>query len=321
MHLLEAITMTPRQKDVLEAWQRLGSPTLVSAELKITPRAVLNHRRTLESLGHELPLTNDQSARRLNVLINESRQFIDYEITDGCIVIGSDAHYSPSVVPVAHKAMLKVIKFIKPQAVILNGDIFDGGSISKHSPIGWQKTHNVKDELEAVQERLAEIEKVAKSAYLMRTWGNHCIRFESRLSGMVPEYRDVAGTRLKDHIPLWQDAWRIKINTNVIVLHDWHQGIHSGWNDVLKSGGYSVITGHTHELSYKTHRGFGQAHYGIKTGMLADEDQSEFAYRGGKPGMMWTSGFVILTFRDGRLLPPEMATVDDGVCYFRGQPV
>ena len=313
--------LTAKQERMVEAWKRLGSPSLVARELKIGIRAVMDMRSRIEALGVDLPTTADQRPGVARIVLNEMRQFIQYTIENGSIVIGSDAHYSPGVVPVAHAAMLKVIARVKPQAVILNGDIFDGGSVSRHAPIGWQKAPTVKQELEAVQDRLAEIEQVSVGADLMRTWGNHCIRFESRLSGMVPEYRDIAGTRLKDHIPRWQDAWRIQVNDDTIILHDWHQGVHSGWNDVMKSGGYSVVTGHTHELSYKTHRGFGRAHYGIKTGMLADEDQTEFNYRGGKPGMLWTSGFVVLTWKDGKLLPPELATVVDGMCYFRGDAV
>ena len=315
---MEALTAV--QQKYFDAFTRLGSPSLVAKELGVSIRRVFDVRTLLQGKGYTIECFNDQSTRG-KITINEQRQFIDYQIDNGVIVVGSDAHYSKGLIPVAHAAMLKVIKRLNPVAVILNGDIFDGGSVSRHAPIGWQRTPSVKEELEAVQDRLSEIEKAATGADFLRTWGNHCIRFESRLSGMVPEFRDVAGTRLKDHIPRWLDAWRIQINDDTIVLHDWHQGMHSGWNDVMKSGGYTVITGHTHELSYKTHRGFGKAHYGIKTGMLADEDQREFDYRGGKPGMLWTSGFAVLTWRDGKLLPPELATVDEGVCFFRGEPV
>jgi hypothetical protein len=80
------------------------------------------------------------------------------------------------------------------------------------------------------------------------------------------------------------------------------------------------VTGHTHELGTKAHRGFKGTHYGIKTGMLADNDQKEFDYRLGKPGLNWQSGFAVLTWRNGILLHPEFAAVrDDGNAYFRGK--
>ena len=128
----------------------------------------------------------------------------------------------------------------------------------------------------------------------------------------------IGGFLLRDHLPFWKDSDRIDINDDCVVLHDWHSGIHSGWNDTLK-GGCTVVTGHTHELGAKAHRGYKNTHYGIKTGMLADEDQDEFDYRIGKPGMNWQSGFAVLTWVDGMLLHPEFAAVrDDGNCYFRG---
>ena len=59
---------------------------------------------------------------------------------------------------------------------------------------------------------------------------------------------------------------------------------------------------------------------GIKTGMLADDDQKEFDYRLGKPGLNWQSGFAVLTWRNGVLLHPEFCAVrDDGNAYFRGK--
>jgi hypothetical protein len=35
----------------------------------------------------------------------------------------------------------------------------------------------------------------------------------------------------------------------------------------------------------------------------------------------WCSGFAVLTFRNGKLLPPELCEVIDGVAYFRGEEV
>ena len=150
-------------------------------------------------------------------------------------------------------------------------------------------------------------------------FSGNCARFETRLSAQVPEFEGVQGFLLRDHLPHWHDSLRIDINDDCVIIHDWHNGIHSGWNDVLK-GGCHIVTGHTHELSVKAHKGFKNTHYGVKTGMLADEWQDEFNYRQGKPGFNWQSGFVVLTWVNGMLLYPEFAAVrDNGVCYFRGE--
>ena len=60
-------------------------------------------------------------------------------IDTGSVVVFSDAHYQPGEPTLAHSALLAVIKAIKPRAVIANGDIFDGGSIGRHPPFGWNE--------------------------------------------------------------------------------------------------------------------------------------------------------------------------------------
>ena len=317
--------------DFIALWQKLGSPTEVANAVGMAPRSVSKRREKIEAkygillstTGQPMSKLRPEDRHSLGMTINEARQFIQMDITNGVIVIGSDAHYSPECVPIAHAGMLSVIQSVPNiRAIILNGDILDGGQASRHTRIGWQPQVTVKQELEAVQDRLTELEKAAPpGCRLLRTIGNHDIRFDSLLSANAGTMEGIAGFRLSDHIPLWHEAWRIQINADTIVLHDWHSGIHSGHNDVMKGGGFHVITGHTHELTVKTHKGFGAAHYGVKTGMLADEDQSQFNYRGGKPGMNWTSGFAVLTWKDGVLLYPEVANVINDICYFRGQAI
>lgn len=318
---------TVSDDEFIAVWERLQSATEVAKELGITARNVFARRRRLESVrGIVLGIANhhatDQPSEAARMVISSRRDTNRLEITDGTIIVGSDAHYSPGHIPTAHKALCNLIADLGSQvkAVVLNGDILDGGSISRHPRIRWQKRPTVKAELEAVVDRLGEIEKIVKpGTRLMRTYGNHCARFETRLANQVPEYEGIGGFLLRDHLPFWQDSDRIDVNDDMVIIHDWHSGLHSGWNDVLK-GGCHTVTGHTHELSCKAHKGFKDLHYGIKTGMLADEFQEEFDYRIGKPGMNWQSGFAVLTWVDGMLLYPEFASVrDDGHCYFRGK--
>jgi predicted phosphodiesterase len=317
-------------EEFIALWAKLQSTKLVSEALGIAQRSVAARRARLERVKGILLPTAPQAGTRhmrpqdkhhLGMSINEARQFINLSIHDGTLVIGSDAHYSPGIYSTAHAGMLRVIEQLRPDAVILNGDILDGQTAGRWARIGWQETYTVKQELDAVQERLGELEAVAKGAKLLRTIGNHDLRFDSLLSANAGQFEGIAGFRLRDHLPLWQEAWRIEVNTDTVILHDWHSGIHSAWNDVMKSGGYNVVTGHTHELTVKTHRGFGGNRYGVKTGMLAEEDQRQFDYRGGKPGLNWQSGFAVLTWKDGELLYPELAYVHKGQCYFRGQAV
>ena len=315
-------------EEFIELWKKHPSPADLSKIIGINERAVYSRRNSIEQ-KHNVVLTVSNLRgtpkypnANAQIIMTARKDVTKFSIDNGVIVVGSDAHYSPGVIPVAHKALCNVVAEYGRdiRAIILNGDILDGGTISRHGRIGWKKAPTVKQELEAVQERLGDIEQVRPpGAHLMRTYGNHDMRFETRLSGLVPEFEGIGGFLLKDHLPHWIDSERIDINDDCVVIHDWHSGIHSGWNDTLK-GGCTVVTGHTHELSAKAHKGFKATHFGVKTGMLADEQQDEFSYRMGKPGFNWQSGFAVLTWEDGMLLHPEFCAVrDNGKAYFRGR--
>jgi hypothetical protein len=315
-------------EEFIELWKKHPSPADLSKIIGINERAVYSRRNNIEQ-KHNVVLTVSNLRgtpkypnANAQIIMTARKDVTKFSIDNGVIVVGSDAHYSPGVIPVAHKALCNVVAEYGRdiRAIILNGDILDGGTISRHGRVGWKKAPTVKQELEAVQERLGDIEQVRPpGAHLMRTYGNHDMRFETRLSGLVPEFEGIGGFLLKDHLPHWIDSERIDINDDCVVIHDWHSGIHSGWNDTLK-GGCTVVTGHTHELSAKAHKGFKATHFGVKTGMLADEQQDEFSYRMGKPGFNWQSGFAVLTWEDGMLLHPEFCAVrDNGKAYFRGR--
>lgn len=322
-------TRTLSDEEFIALWRRLPSATRIAEVTGMNVRAVHTRRASIEGrLGVLLPSairvgSNSDGGATIKMVMSARRDINQLEIDNGVVLVGSDAHYTPGVVSTAHKALCNLACDLGPQlsAVILNGDILDGGQISRHPRGGWNALPNVKQELEAVQERVAEIEgAVASGVRLMRTYGNHCARFEARLAAQVPEYEGVAGFTLREHLPAWTDSLRIDINDDTVVIHDWHSGLHSGWNDVLK-GGCSVITGHTHELGFKAHVGFKErVHFGVKTGMLAEDDQPQFDYRKGKPGMNWRSGFAVLTWVDGLLLQPEFCAVEsDGRAWFRGK--
>lgn len=315
--------------EFIELWKTFNSPVELAKHLGVDVRAVYSRRDRIEQRrGILLPSLGNKALKHdggvAAAIMSARRDVNRLKLQDGVVIVGSDAHYSPGVVPIAHKALCNVIVELGSQvkAVVLNGDLLDGGSISRHPRIRWSKPPSVKEELEAVIARTTEIEQaVTPGTHLLRTYGNHCARFESRLSAMVPQYEGVAGFTLRDHLPKWADSDRIDVNEDMVILHDWHSGLHSGWNDVLK-GGCHTVTGHTHELGTKAHKGFKGLHYGIKTGMLADEHQQEFDYRLGKPGMNWQSGFAVLTWVNGMLLHPEFCSVrDDGNAYFRGRLV
>jgi len=55
------------------------------------------------------------------------------------------------------------------------------------------------------------------------------------------------------------------------------------------------------------------------TGCVADKNHRAFSYTEDSP-LDWRSGFAVLTFRDGRLMYPELVTKwDSNTVQFRGE--
>ena len=205
--------------------------------------------------------------------------------------------------------------------VVMNGDVFDGASISRHPVSGWGSTPSVKQELEACQDRLEEVEKAAKGASLNWTWGNHDMRFNARLAAQVGDtWRGVEGMNLTDHFPRWRFSTSIMVNQHTQIKHRLYNGIHASYNATLKSG-LSTVNGHLHSLKVTPWTDLTGTRYGVDTGSLANVWGDQFEYTEDST-RNHRSGFAVLTFIDGKLMPPELVEVmneDDGLVYFRGE--
>ena len=116
-------------EDFIAAWNELGSATLVSRKLGLTERTVMHRRSLIESkLNISLHAHNDQRFNR-HIIHSESKIRSIADVT-GSVVVFSDAHFMPNETSTAFNALIKVIKKVRPQIVIANGDILDGGTIS-----------------------------------------------------------------------------------------------------------------------------------------------------------------------------------------------
>jgi hypothetical protein len=197
--------------------------------------------------------------------------------------------------------------------------VCDFANISRFPPIGWENRPSVKQELEACQDRLEEIEKAAIGAEFVWTLGNHDGRFETRLASIAPEFAKVHGVHLKDHFPRWSPAWACWINDEVVVKHRFKNGIHAAHNNT-KDAGKTMITGHLHSLKVTPWSDYNGTRFGCDCGTLADPYGPQFSdYLETNP-TNWRSGFIVLTFKGGRLLWPEIVHVlEEGLVEFRGQ--
>jgi hypothetical protein len=305
----------------IASWRQLGSSGRVARALGMNDAAVRRRRRRIETRDGITLETKPEHAERMGHSTVEPRRHIT--VRDGLVVVCSDLHIQPGRVSVAHQALCRFLYANKVEAVIANGDLPDFAQIGRHDPLGWQRVPRLDDELVAVKERMGEIGAAAvhrnRKAKRLRTLGNHCARFDRMLRMRVGEFEGVPGFSLNEHLPDWPCSLSVWINDNVIVKHRWHGGVHATWNNALKSG-KNIVTGHVHRLQATILSDYNGPRWGIDTGTLADVNDEAFSYAEDNP-VNWCSGFVVLSFRGGRLLHPEFAAVIGGVCYFRGQPI
>lgn len=306
--------------DFQSAWaEGRGSPALVARLTGLDIRSVYRRRARLAKEGIILPTTSEKGQLWAHAR-PVSRHHLPVEIGDGTIIVFSDAHYWPGEPTVAHRALVQLIKELKPNAVVANGDVFDGAQISRHGRIGWDTAPSVKQELEAVEERLHEIRMASpKGCRHYWTWGNHCLRFNTYLSSNADKLEGVLGFTLEERFPEWEFAMALDVNGELIIKHRYHNGVHAGYNNALKAG-RSICTGHLHRLLVTPWGDYNGRRWGIDTGTLAETDGAQFAYMEGNPAP-WCSGFAVLTWQDGRMLPPELVEVIDGRACFRGRVI
>lgn len=311
-------------EEFIALWHKFGSPQLISNELGVSVRNICDRRKRLAAkLGIELPTHNDQRFTASPTIRHSYDKVRSIADITGTVFVFSDAHFQPNESTTAFYALLKLIKRLKPALIVANGDILDGALISRYGAEDWSNKPTLQQELEAIQVHMDAIHKACKGlgTILHRTIGNHDIRFDKRLANAAPEFKGIKGTTLVDHIPEWSVSWSVMVNANTMIKHRMqHGGIHSGYNNTLKSGVNSV-TGHTHLLEVKPWGDYTGRRYGVSTGMLACPDSNAFSYMEDNP-RPWCSGFAVLTFTDeGMLLPPELCEVIDNNAYFRGAVV
>lgn len=310
----------------IEAWKRLGSPVLVAKELSMNPRSVMSRRRALEiRLKIDLSTTNSQrdekkpKPKKIDLAAHNVRRGIDIDKVKRVIVF-SDAHFTDTTTT-AFKALLMMIDTFKPEVIICNGDAFDGQVLSRFPSINYDQKPTVLEELKACREHLDEIEKHRPpGCRLIWTLGNHDMRYEAWLVNKVPEYSGVDGFSLKYHFPNWETCWSFWIGEETIVKHRLKGGRTAGYSNLMSAGNTNIITGHTHVLAAQPISNYQGTYWGVQTGCLADPMSSTFEYCEDSP-KDWRSGFVMLSFDQGRMLMPELIMVSDeqnGEFEFRG---
>ena len=149
--------------------------------------------------------------------------------------------------------------------------------------------------------------------------GNHDSRFETRLAAVAPEYAEVHGVHLKDHFPNWEPCWAAFVNNHTVIKHRFKSGIHAPHNNTMWAG-RSMVTGHLHSMKVMPLSDYNGTRFGVDCGTMMDPYGAQaYNYTELNP-VNWRSGFVLLTFRKGELLWPEVIFVrGPGEVEFRGK--
>lgn len=287
--------------------------------LGTTERKIHERRRRIEDARNiELKAGETRTVRQIGDA-HPARQTMN--LSDGIVIVGSDAHYWPGIISTAHKAFVRFCADLRPNVVVVNGDVFDGSTVSRWPRIGWDTKPKVQDELKACEARLTEIEDAAPKAKKVWTLGNHDARYENFLASKAPEYEGVPGFTLKDRFPLWTPCWSFFVNDSTVIKHRFKGGIHATHNNTLWAG-KTVVTGHLHSLKVTPFTDYSGTRYGVDCGTLADANGEQFVdYLEDNP-VNWRSGFIVLTFHKGRLLWPEVVSVvEEGKVEFRGKVI
>jgi hypothetical protein len=311
---------------IISVIENSASMAEASRQLGINVSALYKRRKRIEAKVKEplkAPNDNHQMKTRLEATTHPKAQNLG--ILNGTVIVFSDAHFWPGIHTTAYRGLLWAIKELQPKAVIANGDIFDGAGISRHPRIGWAKAPTVMQELKACTLAMGEIEEAAKKARhnvkLIWPLGNHDARFETFLAANAPQYEHVKGFSLRDHFPDWEPCWSVWLNDSTVVKHRFKGGIHATHNNTMWSG-KNIVTGHLHSLKVTPFTDYNGVRYGIDTGTLAEPYGPQFEDYTEQGPLNWRSGFAVLTFSNGKLLLPELATTHgpDSI-EFRGRVI
>jgi len=302
----------------IEIWNKHHSPSKVAHELGISVSNTHARRSRLVAKGHKL-VTFDPLQRKTPfspddapaVHFEKRRQL---EVKNGHVIIFSDPHFYPDHNTVAQDALIKLIKELKPKAVLCGGDALDGTQIGRHDPTrGWHQPVSLEEQLACVCESMTAIKKAAKGAITYMTLGNHDARLSRYLAVNAPHMEGLPGTRLEDYIPSWPLSWTLEINGNTIVRHRHLGGM---LHMQAQKAGCHYVHGHLHKLGCMAMPQYHDFKFSIDCGSLSDPSSDAFDYT--EDGVPHVQGFAILTYKDGKLLWPEFCYVMGGKAFFRG---
>jgi hypothetical protein len=135
--------------------------------------------------------------------------------------------------------------------------------------------------------------------------------------------------RIEDFFGAWDWCWQVRINressTPTFVQHRLAGGAHAAYNNARRAGA-TFVSGHTHSQKITPVTTLVGTVWGVDCGCVADINSPLFDNYTEAGPKDWRSGFAVLTWAAGVLMPPELVQVvrespvpGEGRVWFRGR--
>lgn len=208
------------------------------------------------------------------------------------ILIVPDVH-APYHDEAAFQLMMDVARELKPETVVVIGDLADFYAVSFHSK-DPDRISGLRDELKVVKGKRAELESLGAESYIFCE-GNHETRLGRYLRDKAPELFGIVDVPTLLGLDRWEFV-PYRNHTKRGAVHYTHDtgvaGRYAAFK-TLDTYQHSVITGHTHRMVYVVEgNAVGEVKLSAQFGWLGDVNQIDYMHRA-KAKKDWALGFGV----------------------------
>ena len=215
--------------------------------------------------------------------------------------------------------MLGLQKKIKPDVVVIDGDLFDFAGLSKFSgaPLPVEETRD------SIIAGVKLIKKMQNTSEVILIFGNHEARFSRAIHDKLPEFDSLIdletviqqklSTKIKIVTTTNTEAM-LEFDDTLLIGHFRLLSMHSAFTAKRCVDRYntSIVQAHTHRLGAFYKRAMNTTIKGYECGCLCSTNPSYMQYPN------WQQGFLVYT-RTGANWGIEVAEIENGTMMFRGE--
>jgi predicted MPP superfamily phosphohydrolase len=215
--------------------------------------------------------------------------------------------------------MLGLQKKLKPDVVVIDGDLLDFSGLSKFSgkPLPIDETRN------SILSSIKLIKKMQNVSEVIFIFGNHEYRFQRAIWDKLPEFdslidlKTVINKELTTEIKIIESITpesMYMFDDKILIGHFRLLSMHSAFTAKRCVDRYntSIVQAHTHRLGAFYKRAMDTTIKGYECGCLCDPNPSYMNYPN------WQQGFLVYT-STGAHWGMEVAEITDGAMMFRGE--